>query len=160
MCLSHVSDVLNKSKNELKLHLKTTRGENPAQAFVLCIVFTVPGQHKTTQCVHVHVCVCVISGSMLTSHSVCSTPLALHGFDVLSLLAPLCTWVRDAPMWRRSIFCNRNISDSRAEGIKLKSLCSIVWHVILIISWVSPARVKYCSLNSLAHKETDPFENK
>ncbi len=39
-----------------------------------------------------------------------------------------------------SIFYNRNISDSRVEGIKLQSLCSIVWHVILIISQVSLAR--------------------
>lgn len=90
----------------------------------------------------------------------CSSLLAPPVFDVLPLLIVLCVSVRVAPVWSRSIFCNRNISDSRAKGIKLKSLCSIVWHVILIISWVSLHRVKYCRLNSLAHKESDPAENK
>lgn len=69
--------------------------------------------------------------------------------------------LRVAPgVWRRSIFGNRNISDSRAEGIKLKSLCSIVWCVLLIISWVSLERVKYCSFNSPAHKGLDSAGNK
>lgn len=80
--------------------------------------------------------------------------------DVLWLLIILCISVWVTPVWRRSIFGNGNISDSRAEGIKLKSLCSIVWRVVLIISWISLEKVKYCSLNSLAHKKLDSLENK
>lgn len=87
----------------------------------------------------------------------CLCVLALH---VLSLGAARCISVRASPVWRTLIFCNRNISDSRAEAIKLKSLCSIVWHVILIISHVSLVRVKFCSPNSLTCGELDQFVNK
>lgn len=76
----------------------------------------------------------------------CLCALALH---VLSLGAARCISFGASPVWRTLIFCNRNISDSRVEAIKLKSLCSIVWHVILISSHVSLVRVQFWSPTAL-----------